>query len=113
MAPLVLVLKKIEREHITRYDIFNTHSREETINNESNTDDNVLKSICTSVILKVHKCLGNVSCCIIDSVMKYNMNIWQYNHLADCSYIKLTKELDHPRKGLINIQNMNDHEFLK
>ena len=29
----------------------------------------------------------------------------KYNPLADSSHIKLPKELDHSRKGLINIQN--------
>ena len=29
------------------------------------------------------------------------------------SYIKLPIELDHPRKGLINIQNVDDNEFFK
>ena len=36
-----------------------------------------------------------------------------YNPLAGSSYIKLTKELDHPRKGLINIQNIDDNECFK
>ena len=30
------------------------------------------------------------------------------NPLAGSSYIKLPKELDHPRKGLIDIQNIDD-----
>ena len=29
------------------------------------------------------------------------------------SYINLPKELDNPRKGLINIQNIDDNEYLK
>ena len=33
--------------------------------------------------------------------------------MAGSSYIKLPKELDHPRKGLINIQNTNDNEYFK
>ena len=32
------------------------------------------------------------------------------NPLAESSFIKLPKEVDHPRKGLINIQYTNDHE---
>ena len=30
--------------------------------------------------------------------------------IISSSYIKLPKELDHPRKGLINIQNTDDNE---
>ena len=37
----------------------------------------------------------------------------KYNPLADSSYIKLTKELHHPRKGMINIQNIDDNEQFK
>ena len=37
----------------------------------------------------------------------------KYNPLVGRSYVKLPKELDHPRKGLINIQNIDDNEFFK
>ena len=33
--------------------------------------------------------------------------------LAESSYIKLPKELGHPRKGLIDIQNIGDNECFK
>ena len=38
-----------------------------------------------------------------DSVVSGTINISKYNPLAGGSYIKLLKELDHPKKGLINI----------
>ena len=47
---------------------------------------------------------------IIDSVIDHIISISKYNPLAGSSYIKLTKELNHPRKGLINIQNIDDNE---
>ena len=34
----------------------------------------------------------------------------KYNPLAGSSYIKLPKELDHPRKVLITIQNIDNKE---
>ena len=43
----------------------------------------------------------------------HTISISKYNPLAGSSYIKLPKELDHPRKGLINIQNFDDIEFFK
>ena len=49
----------------------------------------------------------------IYSVMDHNISISKYNPLAGSSYIKLLKELDHPRKGLINIQNTDDNEWFK
>ena len=36
-----------------------------------------------------------------------------YNLLAGISYIKSPKEIDHPRKGLTNIQNTDDNEYIK
>ena len=37
----------------------------------------------------------------------------KYSPLAESNYIKLQAELDHPEKGLINIQNNNDNEYFK
>ena len=44
------------------------------------------------------KFLGKDSGWIIDSVIDHNINISKHNPLAGSSYIKLPKELDHPRK---------------
>ena len=58
-------------------------------------------------ILQLHQPYKNflekVSGWVIDSVIEHNINILKYTILAGSSYIKLTKELGHPRKGLINI----------
>ena len=48
-----------------------------------------------------------------DSVTDDTISILKYNSLAGSSYIKLPKELDHPRKGLINIQNVYDNKGFK
>ena len=37
----------------------------------------------------------------------------KYNPLAGSSYIKLPKQLDHPRKVLITIQNIDNNEWFK
>ena len=44
------------------------------------------------------------------SVTDHNTNISKYNPLAGSSYIKLPKELDHPKKDLINVQSFNNNE---
>ena len=49
---------------------------------------------------------------IIDSVIDHDMSISRYNPLAGSSCIKLPKELPHRRKGSINIQNIDDNDFL-
>ena len=47
---------------------------------------------------------------IIDSVIEHNISTAKYNPLASGSYIRLLKELDHPRKALINIQKIDNNE---
>ena len=42
--------------------------------------------------------LGKVSNAVIDSVIDHGINISKYNPLAGGSYVKLSKELDHPKK---------------
>ena len=102
MATLVLVFKKTESEDKTKYDNFRSSSKAEIIINESDIGD-VFKSIYTAIIKNIQKSLGKGSCWIIDSVIDHTIKI----------YIKLLKELDHSRKGLINIQDTDDNEFFK
>ena len=52
-------------------------------------------------------------CWIIDSVIDHTISISKNNPLAESSYIKLPKELDYPRKDLINIQNTDDNKCFK
>ena len=47
------------------------------------------------------------------SVIDHNINISKYNPVTGSSYIKLPKELDQSRKGLINIKNIDDNECFK
>ena len=61
----------------------------------------------------IQKVLGNGSSCIIDLVIKHNIYVSNWNPLAGTSYMKLPKELDHPKKGLINIQNIADNQCFK
>ena len=49
----------------------------------------------------------------IGSVIDHTISISKCNPLAGSSYIKLPKELDQPRKGLINIQHTDDNECFK
>ena len=49
--------------------------------------------------------MGKDSGWIIDSVLDHTISISKYNPLAGNSYVKLPKELDRPKKGLINTQN--------
>ena len=88
------------------------HSKVETVINKIDIDD-LFESIYSTVISKIQKSLGQGSGWIIDSVIDHNINISKYNPLPGSSCIKLSKELDHPRKSLINVQNIDDNKCFK
>ena len=111
-ATLALVFKKIASEYKTKYEAFYSHTKAETIINESDID-NVFKSIYTTIISNIQKSLGKGSGWINDPVIDHNVSILKHNPLAGSSYIKLPKELDHLRKGFITIQNIDDNECFK
>ena len=70
-------------------------------------------SIYTTIFPHIQKTLGKSSSWIIDSIIDHTISISKYNTLAGSSYIKLPEKLDHPRKGLINIENSDDNECFK
>ena len=110
---LVLVFQKIESDDKTKYENFCSSSEAEIIINESDIDDDVFYSIYTTVITIIQKSLRKGADWIIDSVIDHTISISKYNPLAGSSYIKLPKQLNHPRKGLINIQITNDNQCFK
>ena len=73
----------------------------------------MFKSIHTTIITNIQKSLGKGSGLIIDSVIDHTLSISKYNPLDGSSYINLPKELDQPRRGLINIQNTDDNDCFK
>ena len=103
---LVLVLKKIESDDKTKYNTFYSHTRSR---NNYQWKWHVFESVYTAIKSNIRKSLGKGSGWITDSVIEHNINISIYNPLTGSSYIKLPKELDYARKGLINIQNIHDN----
>ena len=73
----------------------------------------VFESIYTLIIANIQKYFGKSSGWITDSVIYHIINNSKHNPLAGSSYIKLLKELRHQKKGLINIQNINDNKGFK
>ena len=71
------------------------------------------QSIYTTIISNMPKSSGKGSGWINESVIDHTISISKYNPLPRSSYIKLSKELDHPRKGLFNVQNIDDNECSK
>ena len=112
MTTLVLEIKKVQSDDKILYSTFYSNSKAETITDESFIDD-VFKSIYSTIISNIQKSLGQGLGWIIDSVIDHNIDISKYDSLAGSSHIKLPKELARPRKGLINIQNIDDNECFK
>ena len=54
--------------------------------------------------------MGKGPCRIIYSAIDHTISFLKYNLLAGTSYVKLPKESEYSRKGLINIQNTDDNE---
>ena len=73
----------------------------------------MFKSVYTTIISNIQKSLRKKSGWIINSVVNHNISISKYNSSAGSSCIKLPKELDHPRKGLVKITNIDDNECFK
>ena len=109
MTTLVLGFKKIKIDDKTLYSTFYSNSKAEKIINESDIDY-IFESSYSTITSKIHKYQGQSSGWIIDSVIDDNI---KYNPLAGSSFIKLPKELDHPRRGLINIQHNDDNKCFK
>ena len=87
---------------------FYLNSKAETIVNENKIEDLFL-SIYSTVTSNIQASLQQCSGWITNSVINHTFNTSKCNPLASCSYIKLTKVLGHPRKGLINIQIIDDN----
>ena len=105
---LTLEFKKIVNNDSNFY----STSKAEIIINVSDIDD-VIKSMYSTNRSNIQKSLGKGSQWIIDSVVYPIINFSKYILLVRSNYIKLPKQLDHPQKGLINIQNFDDSQCFK
>ena len=86
---------------------FNSHSKAETIINKSDIR-HVFESIYTTIISNTFRKKLRLD---YWSVIEHDTSISKNNPLARSTYIKLPKELDHPRTGLY--PNVDDNECLK
>ena len=110
MKTLVLDFKKIKSNNKTLFSTICLNSKEEIIINESGVDG-IFDPIFSSIISNMQKSLGQGSDSVIELVLDHNITISKHNPLACSSRIKLPKKFDHPRKGLNNIQNIDDNKW--
>ena len=73
----------------------------------------MFKLIYNTIKPKIQKSLRKSSGWIIDSAIDHTISVSKYSTLAGNNFIKLPKELDHSRKGLIVFQNTDDDECFK
>ena len=59
----------------------------------------MFQSLCTKIITIIQNSLGKCSGRIIDLVIEHNISISKYSPSAGSNYVKLTKELNHPKKS--------------
>ena len=101
----------MESDDETKNGIFYLSSKAETVINGGGIND-VFESICSTIISNLQKSFAKCLVCIINSVIDHTINSFKYKPLSG-NYIKLLKELDHPKKSLINIANLNGNECFK
>ena len=70
--------------------------------------DYIFESVYSTIIPKIQKSFEKGLSWIIDSVIDHTINISKDKPLSGSNYIKLPKNVDHPRKNLIIIPNIDD-----
>ena len=73
----------------------------------------MFESIYSTITSNRQKSLGKHWVWVIDLVIDHTISISKYDPLAGSSYIKPPKDINHPKKGLINIENTDDNECFK
>ena len=106
VTTLVLLFRNVESEDKTKYDTLYSNSKAKIIFNKRNIDDVFPSS-------NIQTSLGKDPGRITDSVLCHSIIISKYGHSAGSSYINLLKELDQPRNGLFNTQNVDDNQCFK
>ena len=79
MPTLVLIFRKMKRNDKPNHDTFYSHSKAETIINESDINNDVSKSIYKTIISNIQNLLRKGPGWITDSVTDHNINISKYN----------------------------------
>ena len=112
LTTLVLVFNKIESKDQIKFDNFYLSLKAEITISQTGID-NLFEPIFSTLMSYIQKFFGEGSAWTIDFVIDCTISTSKYNPLAASTYVKLQKELDHPRKWFIHIQNIDDNEYFK
>ena len=106
---LAVLLSKIKTDGSIEYSpaYFNS-----TTKTGINSDEFGLDQSFQEILYRIDKWINQGSRWIVESIERFYLNISSYSPLIGSTYINLHSELQHPMKGLINIQNNDNKCFL-
>ena len=108
MFTLHVLLSKVKNGGLTQYSPVYFNSLTKTIIGDKFFLDQSVEEI----IYRVEQWISHGSGWIVEEIISQYLNLSSYLPLSGSTYIKLPKELNHPMKGLINIQNDDSKCFL-
>ena len=109
METLVVSFVKSGNDEENRNSIFKNSSPQTVINSTDFLP--TLNMSQQQIMARIGRWMNQGSGNIIFSVNDHYINVVKYNPLGGNSYIPLPQELQHPRKGLINMENEDDECF--
>ena len=105
---LKVLLSKVKNSDETEYRPVYFNSLTKTIIN----DDYKLDECFSEIIYRLENWISHGSGWNVEEIINQYLNVSSYLPLSGSTYVKLPKELNHPMKGLINIQNNDNKCFL-
>ena len=103
---LAVLLSKIKADESIEYSPVYFNSTTKTV---INSDEFGLDQSFQEILYRIDNWINEGSGLIIKSIEGFYLNVSSYSPLIGSTYINLPSELQHPMKGLINIQN-NDNK---
>ena len=105
---LAIFLNKINTDGSIEYSAVYFNSKTKTvINNKYNLDKSFQE-----ILYRIDNWINQGSDWVFEEIHNQYLNVSSYSPLIGSTYIKLTNELKHSRKGLISIQNNDNKCFL-
>ena len=105
---LAVLLSKVKNNSETEYSPVYFNSLTKTVINEDYKLDQAFKEI----IYRLGNWISHGSGWIVEEIYSQYLNVSSYLPISGSTYIKLLNELQHPMKGLINIQNNDSKCFV-
>ena len=105
---LCVLLSKVKNSEYTEYRPVYFNSLTKTVIGNKYFIDQCFQEI----IFRLENLISQGSGWIVKEIVSQYLNLSSYLPLSGSTYVKLTKKLSHPMKGLINIQNTENKSFL-